>query len=126
MSKQKQEINFCTQHVLNLCFACFYEKIHTVSKYSFLITKQLTSLYVAKAFRTLPFAYKGLEKNILIHRLGRLKRESYICSAVHYKESTRRKLIGRLMMLSYIIKSIKFYSWKFNFVSFQLTIQGRK
>ena len=62
MSKQKQEINFCTQHVLNLCFACFYEKIHTVSKYSFLITKQLTSLYVAKAFRTLPFAYKGLEK----------------------------------------------------------------
>ena len=83
-------------------------KIHTVSKYSFLITKQLTSLYVVIAFRTLPFACKGLEKNILIHRLGRLKRVSYICSAVHYKESTRRKLIGRLMMLSYIIKSTKF------------------
>ena len=77
-------------------------KIHTVSKYSFLITKQLTSLYVVIAFRTL------LKKKFLIHRLGRLKRVSYICSAVHYKESTRRKLIGRLMMLSYIIKSTKF------------------
>ena len=136
--------NICTQHVLNLYFSCvsmnnlssycgltdarmkasekyLSVKIHTVSKYSFLITKQLTSLYVVKAFRTLPFAYKGLKKNILIHRLGRLKRVSYIWSAVctlqRINEAQINREINDAFLCNKVNQVIKLRVW-FCIISF--------